>query len=130
MTWKSELIRPVATPYRRDRDPRLPYHLVESFTPFPVAVFFVGQQVFEIHTGHCEPLADGGGLTDFESRSLRDFGSELLAQLGSAFGNQVTQTRCGRMIAAMEEPLATRTSIAVTTKASRIAFIVVIDSSL
>jgi hypothetical protein len=36
---------------------------------------------------------------------------------------------CGRMIAAMEKPLATRTLIAVTTEASRIAFIV-IDSSL
>jgi len=37
---------------------------------------------------------------------------------------------CGRMIAAMEKPLATRTLIAVTSEASRIAFIVVIDSSL
>jgi hypothetical protein len=36
---------------------------------------------------------------------------------------------CGRMIAAMEKPLATRTLIAVTSDASRIAFIVVIDSS-
>jgi hypothetical protein len=34
------------------------------------------------------------------------------------------------MIAAMEKPLATKTLIAVTTEASRIAFIVVIDSSL
>jgi hypothetical protein len=34
------------------------------------------------------------------------------------------------MIAAMEKPLATRTLIAVTSEASRIAFIVVIDSSL
>src|SRR6266478_3325966 len=37
---------------------------------------------------------------------------------------------CGRMIAAMEKPLATRTLIAVTTEASRNAIIVVIDSSL
>jgi hypothetical protein len=37
---------------------------------------------------------------------------------------------CGRMIAAMEKPLATRTLIAVTSEASRNAFIVVIDSSL
>jgi hypothetical protein len=34
------------------------------------------------------------------------------------------------MIAAMEKPLATRTLIAVTNEASRIAFIVVIDSAL
>jgi hypothetical protein len=34
------------------------------------------------------------------------------------------------MIAAMEKPLATRTLIAVTSEVSRIAFIVVIDSSL
>jgi len=34
------------------------------------------------------------------------------------------------MIAAMEKPLATRTLIAVTSEANRIAFIVVIDSSL
>jgi hypothetical protein len=34
------------------------------------------------------------------------------------------------MIAAMEKPLATRTLIAVTTEARRIAFIAVIDSSL
>jgi hypothetical protein len=34
------------------------------------------------------------------------------------------------MIAAMEKSLATRTLIAVTSEASRIAFIVVIDSSL
>jgi hypothetical protein len=34
------------------------------------------------------------------------------------------------MIAAMENPLATRTLIAVTREASRIAFIVVVDSSL
>jgi hypothetical protein len=33
------------------------------------------------------------------------------------------------MIAAMEKPLATRTLIAVTSEASRIAFIVVTDSS-
>jgi hypothetical protein len=37
---------------------------------------------------------------------------------------------CGRMIAAMEKPLATRTLIAVTSEASRITFVVVIDSSL
>jgi hypothetical protein len=37
---------------------------------------------------------------------------------------------CGRMIPTMEKPQATRTSIAVTTEASRIAFIVVIASSL
>ena len=36
----------------------------------------------------------------------------------------------GRMMAAMEKPLATRTLIAVTSEASRIVFIVVIDSSL
>jgi len=36
----------------------------------------------------------------------------------------------GRMIAAMEKPLATRTLIAVTSEANRIAFIVVINSSL
>ena len=36
---------------------------------------------------------------------------------------------CGRMIAAMEKPLATRTLIAVTSEASRIALIVVIDFS-
>ena len=36
---------------------------------------------------------------------------------------------CGRMIPTMEKPLATRTLIAVTTEARRIAFIVVIDSS-
>ena len=37
---------------------------------------------------------------------------------------------CGRMIVAIENPLATRTLIAVTSKASRVAIIVVIDSSL
>jgi len=37
---------------------------------------------------------------------------------------------CGRMIAVMEKPLATRTLIAVTSEASPIAFTVVIDSSL
>src|SRR5271155_1463954 len=36
---------------------------------------------------------------------------------------------CGRMIPTIEKPLATRTLIAVTTEASRIAFIVVIGSS-
>src|SRR5580704_16766998 len=36
-------------------------------------------------------------------------------------------TASGRKIAAMEKPLATRTLIAVTSEASRIAFIVVID---
>src|SRR5271167_3768878 len=36
---------------------------------------------------------------------------------------------CGRMIPTMENPLATRTLIAVTSEASRIAFTVVIDSS-
>src|SRR5580658_5912708 len=42
-----------------------------------------------------------------------------------------TGTRyCGRMIPTMENPLATRTLIAVTTEASRNAFVVVIDSSL
>jgi hypothetical protein len=46
-------------------------------------------------------------------------------------GTDSTGTRyCGRMIPTMEKPLATRTLIAVTTEASRIAFIVVIDSSL
>jgi hypothetical protein len=34
------------------------------------------------------------------------------------------------MIVAMEKPLASRTLIAVTSEASRIAFIVVVDSSL
>jgi hypothetical protein len=37
---------------------------------------------------------------------------------------------CGRVIAAMEKPLATRTLIAVTTEASRIALTIVIDCSL
>ena len=46
-------------------------------------------------------------------------------------GTDSTGTRyCGRMIPTMEKPLATRTSIAVNTEASRIAFIVVINSSL
>src|SRR5712672_282493 len=36
---------------------------------------------------------------------------------------------CGRMIPAIEKPLTTRTLVAVTTEASRIVFIVVIDSS-
>jgi len=45
-------------------------------------------------------------------------------------GTYLAGTRyCGRMIATMEKPLATRTLIAVTSEASRIAFIV-IDSSL
>ena len=39
-------------------------------------------------------------------------------------------TTSGRKIAAMEKPLATKTLIAVTSEANRIAFIVVIDSSL
>jgi hypothetical protein len=46
-------------------------------------------------------------------------------------GTDPTGTRyCGRMIPTMEKALATRTLIAVTTEASRIALIVVIDSSL
>src|SRR5579864_776035 len=48
------------------------------------------------------------------------------ASVGTAAGTRY----CGRMIAAMETPLATRTLIAVTTEASRNAIIVVIDSSL
>ena len=36
---------------------------------------------------------------------------------------------CGRMIPTIEKPLATRTLIAVTTEASRIAFVVVINFS-
>jgi hypothetical protein len=48
------------------------------------------------------------------------------ASVGAAAGIRY----CGRMIAAMEKPLATRTLIAVTSEASRIALIVVIDSSL
>ena len=49
----------------------------------------------------------------------------------ASVGTDSAGTRyCGRMIAAMEKPLATRTLIAVTSEASRIAFIVVIDSSL
>src|SRR6202040_3199326 len=48
----------------------------------------------------------------------------------ASVGTDSAGTRyCGRMIAAMEKPPATRTSIAVTTEASRIAFIVT-DSSL
>ncbi len=41
----------------------------------------------------------------------------------------VGTTASGRKIAAMEKPLATRTLIAVTSEASRIAFVVVIDST-
>src|ERR1700720_2580954 len=49
----------------------------------------------------------------------------------ASVGTDSAGTRyCGRMIAAMEKPLAIRTLIAVTREASRIAFIVVIDSSL
>ena len=49
----------------------------------------------------------------------------------ASVGTDSAGTRyCGRMIAAMEKLLATRTLIAVTSEASRIAFIVVIDSSL
>src|ERR1700689_4689247 len=48
------------------------------------------------------------------------------ASVGAAAGTRY----CGLMIAAMEKPVATRTLIAVTTEASRIAFIAVIDSSL
>jgi hypothetical protein len=49
----------------------------------------------------------------------------------ASVGTDSAGTRyCGRTIAAMENPLATRTLIAVTSEASRIAFIVVIDSSL
>src|SRR5260221_13643996 len=49
----------------------------------------------------------------------------------ASVGTDSAGTRyCGRMIAAMEKPLATRTLIAVTSEASRIAFIVVIDSAL
>src|SRR3984885_8168369 len=46
-------------------------------------------------------------------------------------GTDSTGTRyCGRIIPTMEKPLATRTLIAVTTEASRNAFVVVIDSPL
>jgi hypothetical protein len=49
----------------------------------------------------------------------------------ASVGTNSAGTRyCGRMIAAMEKPLATKTLIAVTTEASRIAFIAVIDFSL
>jgi hypothetical protein len=49
----------------------------------------------------------------------------------ASVGTDSAGTRyCGRMIAAMEKPLATMTLIAVTSEVSRIAFIVVIDSSL
>ena len=45
----------------------------------------------------------------------------------ASVGTDSAGTRtCGRMIAAMEKPLATRTLIAVTSEASRNAFIVVI----
>jgi hypothetical protein len=46
--------------------------------------------------------------------------------VGTAAGTRY----CGLMIAATEKPVATRTLIAVTAEASRIAFIAVIDSSL
>src|ERR1700685_4619284 len=54
--------------------------------------------------------------------------AEYIANSNDAcVGTDSTGTRyCGRMIATMEKPLATRTSIAVTTEAS---IIVVIDSS-
>src|SRR5260221_12403138 len=43
----------------------------------------------------------------------------------ASVGTDSAGTRyCGRMIAAMEKPLATRTFIAVTSEASRIAFVV------
>src|ERR1700722_9645595 len=46
----------------------------------------------------------------------------------ASVGTDSAGTRyCGRMIAAIEKPLATRTLIAVTSEASRNAFIVVID---
>ncbi len=49
----------------------------------------------------------------------------------ASVGTDSAGTRyCGRMIAAMEKPLATRTLVAVTSEASRIAFIVVMESSL
>jgi hypothetical protein len=47
----------------------------------------------------------------------------------ASVGTDSAGTRyCGRMIAAMETPLATRTLIAVTSEASQIAFLVVSDS--
>ncbi len=49
------------------------------------------------------------------------------ASVGTEPGGTTTS---GRKIAATVKPVATRTLIAVTTEASRIAFIVVIDSSL
>jgi hypothetical protein len=53
--------------------------------------------------------------------------AEYIASSSDASVGTATGTRyCGRMIAAMEKPLATRTSIAVTSEASRIAFISVI----
>src|SRR5580700_7471944 len=48
----------------------------------------------------------------------------------ASVGADSTGTRyCGRMIPTIEKPLATRTLIAVTTEASRIAFVVVINFS-
>ena len=47
-----------------------------------------------------------------------------------SFAFEETLSIAAERIAAMEKPLATRTLIAVTSEASRIAFIVVIDSSL
>src|SRR5271163_2773167 len=48
----------------------------------------------------------------------------------ASVGTDSAGTRyCGRTIAAMEKQLATRTLIAVTSEASRIAFVVVIDSA-
>jgi hypothetical protein len=48
----------------------------------------------------------------------------------ASVGTAAVTRYSGRKIAAMVKPVATRTLIAVTTEASRIAFIVVIDSSL
>ena len=66
-------------------------------------------------------------------QSQRNSGAAAyIANSNDAFvGTDSAGTRyCGWMIAAIEKPLATRTLIAVTSEASRIAFIVVIDSSL
>jgi hypothetical protein len=48
----------------------------------------------------------------------------------ASVGTDAAGTRyCGRMIATMEKPLATRTLTAVTSEANQNAFLVVIDSS-
>ena len=75
----------------------------------------------------------------YSSKTLQNYLNTFMANLGgSPWASVQTQycrnvpagtTNCGRMIAAKAKLLATRTLIAVTTEASRIAFIVVIDSS-